>query len=144
MANINEKTIEAMNTAWNTKNAERIVEHFSDEISFEDPFTSTPIKGKTAVKGYLTGLFTAFPDFKVTVGKTVIQGNTAVALNTATATNTGPIQTPDGKKLAATGKKFVHEAAVYSEYDAKGKATKVKVYGDSATIFKQLGLPPPQ
>lgn len=142
MTNTTEKHVKDLNETWNTKNAEKVSEHFAEDASFQDPFTPQPVQGRAAVKGYLTGLFTAFPDFSLKLGNTIIQGDTAVALNTATGTFKGEMHGQDGKKIAPTNKKFTHEAAVYFEFDTHGKIKKARVYGDTLSLVQQLGIPP--
>ena len=64
-------------------------------------------------------------------------------LNTASATNKGPIRTPDGKTIPPTNRKFGgDEYAVLFQLNKAGKIQSVRVYGDSLTIFKQLGRNP--
>jgi steroid delta-isomerase-like uncharacterized protein len=142
MTNETHKAIESMNEAWNTHDVEKIAEHFAEEATFQDPLTPAAVKGKAQLKAHLTGLFTAFPDFHVKLGEVIVSGDSAVSINTATGTNTGPMVAPGGKHIPATNRKLTHEAAIHIQTDGKGKVVKARVYGDSLTIFQQLGLAP--
>ena len=142
MTNETHKVVESLNEAWNSHNVDRIVEHFAEEATFQDPLTPVALKGKTQLKAHLTGLLTAFPDFHVKLGQTMVNGGNAVSLSTATGTNSGPMAGPSGKQIPATNLKLKHEAAIHIETGANGKIVAARVYGDSLTIFQQLGLSP--
>ena len=71
--------IERHQSAYNSRGAAKVAEHYAEDATFQDPFLPQPLKGKTAVRQYHEGLFAAFPDFTVTNRKAVVGGHCAPA-----------------------------------------------------------------
>ena len=129
---------------WNTRNANTVVGQYAEDVVFQDPFLPQALKGREAVRQYLTGLFAAFPDFTIENRMKMMQEDDAVLRNDVTrATMKGPIRTPEGHSIPPTHKSFAGEYAVVLSFDRNQKIKNVRVFGDSLAIFKQLGLSPP-
>ena len=56
-------------------------------------------------------------------------------------THTGPLRSPDGMEVPATGKPFDFSFVGIFEVDA-GKIRSIRIYYDQLEIFAQLGLLP--
>ena len=113
------------------------------DVTFQDPLVAEPIRGQEALRQHFSGLFAAFPDFRLTGKKIMVAGNEAFDLHQATGTNKGPIKTPDGKTIPATNKAFTFDAVTHMKFDESGLVKEFRVYGDSHGLMKQLGLTPP-
>ncbi len=46
--------------AWNTQDAQKVIECYAPEGEYKDPFTRGPIKGRQALKAYLEKVFCAW------------------------------------------------------------------------------------
>ena len=85
---------------------------------------------------------TAFPDGHVDVTLMIAQGNYVVAHWTGTGTHTGPLPTPTGSSIPATGKKVVLKGS--DTYELKGgEIFRSWTFVDMASLLGQLGLLPP-
>jgi len=84
----------------------------------------------------------AFPDAHPEVTLLIAQGNYVVAHITATGTHTGPLSTPTGSSIAATGKLVVMKASETHELQ-DGKIFRSWSFADLASLLGQLGVMPP-
>jgi ketosteroid isomerase-like protein len=124
----------------NNRNAEKIVEQFADDATFQVPDLETPLRGKTAIQGFLTGSFAAFPDWTLDVSKVLVSGDETIVMNSVHGTHTGPLTMADGKTVPATNKKFAQEQVTRIVVNAQGKVTSLRSYGSSPDLSRQLGL----
>ena len=53
--------------AWNNHDVDGSLELYSDDIVWQDVGIPEPLRGKEAVRQYVQGWFSAFPDIKLTV-----------------------------------------------------------------------------
>jgi predicted ester cyclase len=90
---------------------------------------------------YLEGFRTAFPDLHFDVTLTVAQADYVVAHWRASGTHSGPLPTPAGDTVPATGKNVVvHGSATY---ELRGsKIYREYVFWDMTSLLGQLGLMP--
>ncbi|MBI2718827.1 MAG: ester cyclase [Rhizobiales bacterium] len=120
--------------AWNRRNADAILATLGASGTYEDPSTQGPISGE-ALRAYVTGLWTAFPDLafdKLSVGET---GPDSVAAQwIMRGTNTGSMMglPPTGKKVELRGADFFVIAG--------GSIASVTGHFDTAAVPRQLGL----
>jgi len=85
---------------------------------------------------------TAFPDAHLEVTLMIAKGDYVVAHVIGTGTHTGPLPTPAGKSIPATGKKVVLKFC--DTYELKeGKIFRSWSFADMASLLGQLGLMPP-
>ena len=100
------------------------------------------MNGKDAVRQYLQGWFTAFPDIKVTVKNRVVTEDQVAAELEFVGTNSGALQFgPGAPAIPATGK-TVNGKGTYFVRFKDGKAVEVHSYPDAAGMMMQLGLMP--
>ena len=84
----------------------------------------------------------AFPDARLEVTLLIAQGTYVVAHTTATGTQTGPLHTPTGNSIPATGKQVLLKAS--ETYQLKGgKISRLWGFFDRVSLLGQLGLMPP-
>ena len=127
--------------AWNAHDVERAVAVFPDEIVWIDTGSPQPMKGKDALRQYLQGWFSAFPDIKITVKNRVITEEYVASELDFTGTNSGDLQLAPGATIPATGKK-VNGKGTYFVHFKDGKPVEVHSYPDLAGMMMQLGLMP--
>jgi steroid delta-isomerase-like uncharacterized protein len=112
----------------------------------EDAEAVTPdqgtITGREAIVAYVTGFRTGFPDALVEVVHKHETADTAIDEAYVMGTNSGPIETPDGQSIPATGKQIrVRECDVATVRD--GVITSHRFYFDQTEFLSQLGLAEP-
>ena len=97
------------------------------------------IRGRDAIAAYLGGFATAFPDCAFDLVHSFEAGDTAVDEGYLVGTNTGPLETPDGQTIPATGKRLrLRECDVATVKD--GLVTSHRFYFDQMDFLGQLGL----
>jgi steroid delta-isomerase-like uncharacterized protein len=141
LTQLSETQIRQMIAVANSRNAEKIVEQYADDATFQVPDLETPLRGKTAIRGFLAGNFAAFPDWTLDVSKVIVSGDETVVVNSVHGTNTGPLSMPNGKSVPATNKKFAQEQVTRIVVNEQGKVTSLRSYGTSLGLPRQLGLP---
>jgi steroid delta-isomerase-like uncharacterized protein len=141
MTPLTEQEARQMIAVVNTRNVDTIVEQYAEDATFQAPNMETPLRGKAAIRGFLTGSFAAFPDWTMDVSKVYVTGNDVVVVNSVRGTHTGPLAVPNGQPIAPTHKKFVQEQMTRVVLNASGKVESLRSYGNPAEITGQLGLP---
>jgi steroid delta-isomerase-like uncharacterized protein len=124
----------------NTRNVEKIVEQYADDATFQVPNLETPLRGKEAIRNFLAGSFTAFPDWTIDVSKIFVSGNETVVVNSVGGTHTGPLAGIDGTTIAPTHKRFVQDQMTRVVFNEKGKVQSLRAYGNPADLYHQLGI----
>ncbi|HLO16049.1 MAG TPA: nuclear transport factor 2 family protein, partial [Anaerolineales bacterium] len=111
--------------AWNAHDVERAVAIFPDDVVWIDTASPQPLNGKDAVRQYLQGWFTAFPDIKITAKNRVITEDQVAAELEFVGTNKGSLQFgPGTPALPATGK-MVNGRGTYFVRFKNGKPVEV-------------------
>ena len=128
--------------AWNAHDVERALAVFPDDIAWQDVGSPQPFEGKDAIRQYLQGWFSAFPDMTITVkNRVATEDQVAVELD-FTGTNSGPLQLALGAPaIPATGRKVNGKGTYFVRYK-EGKPVEVHSYPDVAGMIMQLGLMP--
>lgn len=127
--------------AWNAHDVDRALAVFPDEIVWLDTGSPQPLKGKDALRQYLEGWFTAFPDIKITVKNRVATEDQVASELEFVGTNSGNLQLAPGAAIPATGR-TVHGKGTYFVRFQNGKPVEVHSYPDLAGMMMQLGLMP--
>jgi steroid delta-isomerase-like uncharacterized protein len=127
--------------AWNAHDVERAVAIFSDDVVWQDTGSPQAMHGKDAIRQYLQGWFSAFPDIKLTVTNRVVSEDQVASELEFVGTNSGPLQLGPGASIPATGKK-VNGRGTYFVRFKDGKPVEVHSYPDLAGMMMQLGLMP--
>jgi steroid delta-isomerase-like uncharacterized protein len=140
MPQITEDNARQMIAVVNTRNVEKVMEQYAENATFQVPSLETPLKGKDAIRAFVTGNFAAFPDWTVDVTKVFVSGDETIVVNTVHGTHTGPLTGQDGKVVAPTQKKFVQDQATRVIFNDHGKVTSFRAFGNSVEMAHQLGL----
>ncbi len=130
----NADVVRAYFHAWRARDADAILATFNDGGRYEDPGTGGPISGP-ALRGYVTGLWAAFPDLdfeEESLGE--IAPDRMAAQWVMTGTNSGSMGglPPTGKSVRLRGADF------FALRD--GRLDSVTGYFDSAGLPRQIGL----
>lgn len=113
------------------------------DFKFEGPGTDRNggALNREQSRAYTQGFITGFPDLHFELKQRISQGEYVVINWVGTGTHTGPLTTPTGDTLAATGKKTSVSGS--TTYQIKnGKAVKGWTYWDMVSLLSQLGIMP--
>ncbi|MBI4316928.1 MAG: ester cyclase [Chloroflexi bacterium] len=128
---------------WNSHNVDQALALLAENIVWYDVGSPQPFQGKDAVRKYIQGWFTAFPDMKAYTKNRVITDDQVAAEVEFSGTHTGPLQSqPNLPPMPATGKK-VSGKGTYFVRIRDGKIVEVHTYPDVAGMMAQLGFTPP-
>jgi ketosteroid isomerase-like protein len=141
MAQLTEQDARQMIAVVNTRNVDKVVDQYAEDASYQVPNMESPIRGKEAIRTYLTNAFAAFPDWTMDVGKVIVSGDETIVVNSVHGTHTGPFTAPDGKAIVPTNKKFVQEQLTRVVVDEKGKVTMFRAYGNPSAMNRMLRAP---
>jgi steroid delta-isomerase-like uncharacterized protein len=129
--------------SWDAHDPDRALALLSDDIVWRDVSVPEPMHGKAAIRPYLQGWFTAFPDMSARTKNRVVTEDQVAAEVEFTGTNSGPMQmAPGAPAMPATGKQ-VKGQGTYFVRIRNGKGVAVHTYPDAAGMMMQLGLLPP-
>lgn len=120
--------------AWIDRDAEAILDTLGPSGTYQDPATGGPISGD-ALRGYIAGLWSAFPDLTFEVESCAETGPGTVAAQwTMRGTNTGSMRglPPTGRPVEVRGADFFTLA--------EGRIATVTGYFDGGAVPRQLGL----
>ena len=127
--------------AWNAHDVERALAVFPDDVIWQDVTNPQPFQGKNAIREYLQGWFTAFPDLKITVKNRVVTEDQVAAELEFRGTNNGALHlAPGATAIPATGKTVNGKGAYFVRFQ-DGRPVEVHSYPDAAGMM-QLGLMP--
>lgn len=128
--------------AWNAHDIDGSLALYSDEIVWIDVGIQEPLRGKEAVRQYIQGWFSAFPDVKLTVKNRLVTEDQVAGELEWSGTQSGPLQLgPGTPALPATGKKVVGKGTYFVRVK-DNKAVEVHTYPDNVGLMIQLGLMP--
>jgi steroid delta-isomerase-like uncharacterized protein len=120
--------------AWNRRDAASIVATFASDGTYSDPTTGGALSME-AIAGYVTGLWSAFPDLSFDIVSAGLAGEGLVAAQwVMRGTNRGPVLglPPTGKSVELPGADFIRVC--------DGAIRSVEGYFDSKQFVEQLGL----
>ena len=121
-------------TLWNGGEISLVSELYSEncvrhEADLEDE------NGTAEIQKFVEGVYTAYPDFKVTFDEPMKFKDRIITTFKAAATNTGPL----GENIPPTGKKMSFSGIAMSKIES-GKIIEEWVYYNQRPIFAQLGF----
>ena len=118
---------------WNRRDADAVLATFTADGTYCDPASGGRLRGE-ALKGYMAGLWSAFPDLSFEITSSGLVGENLAAQWTMRGTNTGSMMglPPTGKSVLVLGADFIRIAG--------GKIQTVDGYFDSRAVPEQLGL----
>lgn len=126
---------------WNVSDRERWATLYADDVVYEAP-GGQRISGLADLKEqYFDALLTAAPD---RVSRDVVlfaEGEHVVEQARYIGTHTGPLRSPGGVEIPATGKPF--DFAFVAIFRVQGgKISSIRIYYDQMELLMQLGLIP--
>ena len=125
--------------AFNAHDLEALARDAAPDIIATSP-GNKKIQGPQAVKEYNQGWLRAFPDARIEVKNTIVQGNTVVIEAVFNGTHSGPLKTQMGD-VPPTGKKVAGEFVQVIEID-RGLVKRNSLMFDQVDLMTQLGLAP--
>jgi len=112
---------------------------FADDVITETP--SGVVEGIEGFRALAQAFFTAAPDMKLAIRNTWEVGDTILVEGVYSGTQSGPLATPDGSEIPATGRSFSFPYVdILRAQD--GKFVEHRVYWDNVAFLTQLGLLP--
>jgi predicted ester cyclase len=140
MTQLTEQDARQMIVVANTRNADRIVDQYTDDATFQGSSMDAPLRGKSAIREYLKDSFTAFPDWTIDISKVFVSADETVIVNSVSGTHTGPRTGKDGKPIAPTHKKFVQDEMTRVVINQNGKVVSLRSYGSPMEADRQPTL----
>ncbi len=122
---------------WNKGNLAVIPEVISPEYVTYSSSSGEVARGLAAFERGVKNQRAAFPDLHYAVDSVVGQGDTLAIRLTLTGTMKGKMGNNE-----PTGKSFVLKMMLFNKY-VDGKCVEATNYYDSASLYKQLGIPNP-
>ena len=98
-------------------------------------------EGTEAIRAFLEAGDKALPDQTTQTSLVIEEGDIVVAEWTYRGTHSGPLPTPDGTEIPATGKSVELPGVTVAEV-RDGKFVSMREYLDNAALMAQLGLMP--
>lgn len=135
-----QKLNKQMTDAWNSHDIEKLLALCDENIVWNDTGSPEPIKGKKGVREFYGMWNTAFPDFKLTLQRTVADESNVAGELVFSGINSGPLRMPGQPEIPATNKKVISNKGSYFAKVKNGKVTEVNSYPDIAGMMAELGL----
>jgi steroid delta-isomerase-like uncharacterized protein len=129
--------------AWNSHQPERVLSMMTEEALYEDSGWPQPMRGRPAIRQFLTATWQAVPDLRIEITEGPMvdpRRPMAVTYWRATGTHTG-LWNPPG--LDATERSLSFAGASLIEF-RDNKVSRAHVVYDVADVMRQLGLLPAQ
>jgi predicted ester cyclase len=135
-ANTNRQIIEQWFQIIDAKKVERLGEIESADFVMQLPIGE--VRGPAAHAELVKGFATAMPNFKHEVTRSLESGDSIACEGTFLGDHTGPMMTPDGRTIPASGNRVAFPWLGIATVKA-GKVTQCNVYFDTMALMKQLG-----
>lgn len=126
---------------WNAGDRETWAALYAEDVVYEAP-GGQRISGLADLKSkYFDALLTAAPDRSSRDVVLFVDGEYVVEQARYVGTHTGPLLSPDGVEVPATGKQFDFPfVGIFRVHG--GKIQSIRIYYDQIDLFTQLGLMP--
>lgn len=136
-----EELVDQVITAFNERDTAAYTTSFAEDAVLHDPFFPEPTKGREALAGLATGIWSSFSDVHWERNGPVIADGTHIAYRVAVRmTHDGPMPMPDGTVIEPTGEKVSFESGVFWTIDGDGLVAEELGYFDATAVAVQLGL----
>ena len=122
--------------AWNNRDVEAIARCAAEDYEAEGDALPTPIKGQDGLREFARMYIAAFPDLHFDITEQFASGDDVVTCWTATGTHRGELM-----GVSATGRWTEVHGCNVSQF-RQGKLAHSRIYWDSATLMRQLGILP--
>jgi len=131
------RLFDRLTDALNDHDLEAVASGYAPDVEVTSP--DGTFQGRDQATAMLASYFTAFPDMRVTTSAKLETGDMVADEWILTGTNTGPIETPDGRTIAPTGKGVSLHGADVGTVEG-GLVTSHRIYWDQLEFLTQLGL----
>lgn len=125
---------------FNRRNVEEASKHVADTAEFVNVAFDEKLRGQSGYRDFTGRWTTAFPDARTEIVHAFACGDTAVVEFRGRGTHTGPLESPTGR-IQPTQRRLDMQFCEIYEFN-KGNLAKVRLYFDSATMMRQLGITP--
>jgi steroid delta-isomerase-like uncharacterized protein len=140
MSTQNISTVRNLYSGFNKGDVPLLMSLVTDDFELIDVALGLSWHGKQGWGEWLQNWATSMPDAQTHLDRIVAEGDIVVTEHHGGGTHTGPLQTPAGV-IPPTGKTIALKfAEVFEMRD--GKIRVLRVYWDTATLMRQLGLMP--
>ena len=125
---------------FNERKLDDMTKLVAGDVTWSDTPTAQVFQGPTGFKAFVQGWLTAFPDARVEIQQQVASEDAVVTEFVARGTHQGPLASPHGS-IPPTGRKLDMRFCEVMRL-ANGKVTEGRVYYDTTTLLRQLGVSP--
>ena len=136
------ETVKKFLDRWNKHDVDGIVTLLDAEIVGSNPLLDPhKQRGIEGVREGTTALIRAFPDIKMEIAKTVVQGDTVAVEYVETATLKGPFELST-LSTQPTNRSYKLPVALFFRVNDKGLIVELRSYWDTRKYFQQIGIDP--
>jgi steroid delta-isomerase-like uncharacterized protein len=121
--------------AWNRGDQAGVVANIADDVIWRDVALGRPLLGRSALLQATQAYMTAFPDLRIHVSSSTIDGPRLVQEWMSTGTHQGVLM-----GMAPTGRWIENYGAVVTTCDDNGLVIEGAVYWNPLEMFRQLEL----
>ena len=134
--------ISRWSSAWNSHQISKVAALFSADAVVDQPSNPKPLNA-AGIKTFFEMIFTAYPDFHISVEDAVLDGWKAVTIERVTGHWRGPYTSPTtGRTAQPNGRGFDHPGAMYMVYGTDRRIKLLRIFWDTQTVDHQLGIAP--
>lgn len=122
------------------EDADAVAALYTEDGVVDFPLYPEPARGREMIRASQQRLFDMFSDLSVEV-RSVLGGDGICAAEVVVrSTNTGPIETPTGERIPATGKQMQQRDVWVFDVTPEGLISEERHYFDTTDAMRQLGL----
>lgn len=133
--------VRALADSFNAREWDNARKYLSDDLEFVDLAMGHTTHGPDEFLAYAQGWAGAFSDMQLEVRSAIGDDNHAAGEFVGRGTHDGPLPSPDGQMIAATGRSMEEPFTWFCDVSG-GKLTSVRDYYNPMSIMSQLGLMP--
>jgi steroid delta-isomerase-like uncharacterized protein len=121
--------------AWNRHDPDAIIAHVAEDVICRDVALGMPLVGRAALRQAVDEYLTAFPDMRVEITSSTLEGPRIAQEWTTTGTHRG-----DFMGVPATGRWTQSYGATVTTFDENGVVIEVSMYWNPLGMFGRFGL----
>lgn len=125
--------------AWNTNDANRILEFYADDCEIIVPPDTESYRGKDGVRQNVKDVTAGLEDVNGDVAWSVHQGNKVAALVHVSGKHSGEMVVSDKLKIPATSRDVKFQVAMLIDLDEQGKVKREIDLVDNVSLLQQVG-----
>lgn len=123
--------------AWNRGDADGVAAHDAQDVITADCTLPEPIHGREASREFVATYMHAFPDLRVEVTRSLVEGDTLIQEWTATGTHDGDLM-----GMPPTHRRVEIHGCGIADIGEDGLTHEFHQYWDQMTMMRQLGAVP--